>query len=47
MLTHYADQDIVIMAAAVADYRVKTVAEQKIKKNAETWQLELVKIRIF
>ena len=43
MLTHYADQDIVIMAAAVADYRVKTVAEQKIKKNAETWQLELVK----
>lgn len=43
MLTHYAKQDIVIMAAAVADYRVKTVAEQKIKKNAETWQLELVK----
>ncbi len=43
MLTHYADQDIVIMAAAVADYRVKTVAEQKIKKNAETCQLELVK----
>ena len=33
--------DIFISAAAVADYRVKTIAPQKIKKQAETLSLEL------
>lgn len=36
--------DIIIMAAAVADYRVKEIAEQKMKKGSEeTITLELVK----
>ena len=35
--------DIVISAAAVADYKPKTVADQKIKKNDNSLQLELVK----
>ena len=40
---HAADQDAVIMAAAVADYRPKTVADQKIKKGAASMSLEMVK----
>lgn len=35
--------DIGVFSAAVADYRPRDVAEQKIKKNAEEMQLELVK----
>lgn len=35
--------DIFISVAAVADYRVKLVAEQKIKKKSETMSLELIK----
>jgi len=35
--------DIFIGVAAVADYRPASVAEQKIKKNAETLRLELVR----
>lgn len=36
--------DIIIMAAAVADYRVKNYSEQKMKKNeSDTISLELVK----
>jgi len=35
--------DAVIMSAAVADYRVKNPAAQKIKKSAENLTLELVK----
>lgn len=35
--------DAVIMSAAVADYRVKNPAAQKIKKSADTLTLELVK----
>ena len=39
-----AEQDCVIMAAAVADYRVKEYSEQKIKKGVEdSLTLELVK----
>jgi phosphopantothenoylcysteine decarboxylase / phosphopantothenate---cysteine ligase len=39
------DADVVIMAAAVADYRPESVAESKIKKEAQgdTLQLKLVK----
>jgi len=35
--------DVLIMAAAVADYRPATVAEGKIKREADTLNLELVK----
>ena len=38
------DADAVIMAAAVADWRVAEVAGQKVKKGgADTWSLDLVK----
>lgn len=40
----YESSDIIVMAAAVADYRVKNYSEQKIKKTSEnTITLELVK----
>lgn len=35
------NQDIVIMSAAVADYRPKTVAEEKIKKSSDDAVIEL------
>lgn len=35
--------DIVIMSAAVADYRPATMAEQKIKKNDDDMRIDLVK----
>lgn len=38
-----AEADIFIACAAVADYRLAAVAAEKIKKNAESMQLELVK----
>lgn len=38
-----AEIDIFIAAAAVADYRVKQVAKQKIKKTSDTFDLHLVK----
>ncbi|MCS7002473.1 MAG: bifunctional phosphopantothenoylcysteine decarboxylase/phosphopantothenate--cysteine ligase CoaBC, partial [Dehalococcoidia bacterium] len=38
-----ADADALIMAAAVADYRVATPATRKIKKTEETLHLDLVK----
>jgi len=42
--TEYEGADFIIMAAAVADYRVKERSEQKIKKSAEdVLTLELVK----
>lgn len=41
--TAVADADIFIATAAVADYRPAAVAEQKIKKSADTLTLELVK----
>lgn len=39
----YDQMDINIMAAAVADYAPKTVAEQKIKKKGDEMTIELVK----
>jgi phosphopantothenoylcysteine decarboxylase/phosphopantothenate--cysteine ligase len=39
------DVDIVIAAAAVADYKPKQVATQKIKKQDETFSIELVKTK--
>ena len=43
VLEEYGDVDIVIKAAAVADYRVKNSFDRKIKKNEDTLTLELVK----
>lgn len=43
VLNEFETVDAVIMTAAVADYRVKTVSEQKIKKSDENLTLELVK----
>lgn len=41
--SHYKDADIVICAAAVADYRPARAADQKIKKTSDTMQVELVR----
>lgn len=40
---YFESSDIVICAAAVADYKPKEVAHQKIKKSEESFTLELVK----
>ncbi len=45
-LKNFSSQDLVIAAAAVADYRPKNIASQKIKKNIEngdSMQIELIK----
>lgn len=42
-LGEWGDTDILVKAAAVADYRPKTSADRKIKKTGETMTLELVK----
>ncbi len=44
-LAVFSEADIVVFSAAVADYTPKTVAEQKIKKNEETFSIELVKTK--
>ncbi len=41
IISRYHDQDIVIMAAAVADYRPKKVSDKKIKKQEGTFSIEL------
>lgn len=43
VLAHYADSDIVIKAAAVADYRPQTMCANKIKKSSSTLELVLEK----
>ncbi len=42
---HYQNMDIVISAAAVADYRPKFVSQQKIKKKKGDFSIDLVKTR--
>jgi len=42
---HFPNQDLAIMAAAVADYTPETVAEEKIKKQDGGLQLSLAKTR--
>jgi len=44
-LLHYQDSDTAICAAAVADYRPKTVANQKIKKSEANFSIELEKTK--
>ncbi len=41
--THFDDSDIAVLAAAVADYRPKEVAQQKIKKKTDQLNLQLEK----
>ena len=43
VIKHTADCDVLIMAAAVADYRPNSVATQKMKKDAQTWNIQLDK----
>lgn len=43
VMEHYISSDVVVMAAAVADYKVETPADFKIKKNADEWTLRLAK----
>lgn len=43
VMQHFPAVDVVIKAAAVADYRPKVMAEQKIKKEGDTLTLELEK----
>jgi phosphopantothenoylcysteine decarboxylase/phosphopantothenate--cysteine ligase len=43
VLAQFADSDIVIKAAAVADYRPQSIAEHKIKKTGDTLHLTLEK----
>ncbi len=40
---HFDDSDIVILAAAVADYKPATISNKKIKKSGDNMQIELVK----
>jgi phosphopantothenoylcysteine decarboxylase / phosphopantothenate---cysteine ligase len=42
-LTHFAESEVSILAAAVADYAPKEIAEHKIKKGEENLLIELVK----
>ncbi|MBT8302337.1 MAG: bifunctional phosphopantothenoylcysteine decarboxylase/phosphopantothenate--cysteine ligase CoaBC [Maribacter sp.] len=41
--TYFGNSDIVICAAAVADYRPKTIANEKIKKKEDTLTIDLIK----
>ena len=43
--TYFSDVDVVVAAAAVADYRPKNVSLQKIKKEAAEFVLELEKTK--
>ncbi|WP_316928286.1 phosphopantothenoylcysteine decarboxylase [Marivirga tractuosa] len=40
---NYGDADIIVFAAAIADYRPKSVAKEKIKKKAEDMSIEMEK----
>lgn len=44
-MQHFDDYKIIVMAAAVADYRPSTVADQKIKKGSAGFTLDLVKTK--
>ena len=41
VMTHYNESDVVILCAAVADFRPKEVAQHKIKSKTESLSLEL------
>ncbi|RXI98062.1 bifunctional phosphopantothenoylcysteine decarboxylase/phosphopantothenate--cysteine ligase CoaBC [Anaerobacillus alkaliphilus] len=41
VMEHYRNVDVVVKSAAVADYRPKLVADQKIKKQPSDWSIEM------
>lgn len=41
MMEHFSASDIVIKAAAVADYRPKQIFDEKMKKQSNDWQVEM------
>jgi len=43
VIKRYEHADIIIMSAAVADYKPKTIADNKIKKSSDELSIELVK----
>ncbi len=43
VLENYMECDIIIFAAAVTDYRCRTISQSKIKKSKEEFKIELVK----
>jgi phosphopantothenoylcysteine decarboxylase/phosphopantothenate--cysteine ligase len=43
VMKHAENVDLIIKTAAVADYRLKEIASQKIKKNSEELEIQLVK----
>lgn len=43
VLDHYPNADVVIKAAAVADYRAANLEQQKIKKDSNDFELRLIK----
>jgi phosphopantothenoylcysteine decarboxylase/phosphopantothenate--cysteine ligase len=43
LFRHFDDADVIIMAAAVSDYKVSQYSTEKIKKDQETLTLQLVK----
>ena len=43
VMSKHASSEIIVMCAAVADYKPNVVAENKIKKKDKIWQLELEK----
>lgn len=44
-LKHFKTADILVMAAAVADYTPKNYSDKKIKKNGEVMNIELIKTK--
>lgn len=42
-LAHFDSSDVIILAAAVADYKPATISDKKIKKSGDNMQIELVK----
>ena len=40
---YFTDADVIVFAAAVADYTPKQVSETKIKKKEDSFSIELVK----
>lgn len=47
VMKYYPEVDIAIKAAAVADYKVEGTSKVKIKKTEDSFELKLIKIKIF
>ena len=44
-MKNFESYDVIVMAAAVADYTPKAISDQKIKKESDTFSLELIKTK--